>query len=207
MSNADTNLSSRRGALGDRTESPDGAGPGVRGEAGYHPGDPAGRPAAHLPVERSAVEYIVANLRLRDYEEIFAQRWTDDQKSLIDEIMLWSGKMTWVFWRDGVPVALLGAWPVRPGVWSVWAFGTYRWPRVLSAMTKHVKRFIIPALLRAGAHRAEAVALATHRDSRRWLLALGAREEGTRRGWGRNGEDFVSYVWHPEYVHGRRRQS
>ena len=48
---------------------------------------------------------------------------------------------------------------------------------------------------------AEAVALATHRDSRRWMVeALGAREEGIRRGLGRHGEDFVSYVWTPQDV-------
>jgi len=152
------------------------------------------------PVERDAVERIVANLRKRYREEIFALRWDDDEKKLVDEVMLWSGAMTWIWWRDGEPVSLQGTWPVRPGVFSCWAFGTDRWPSVVLAMTKHSRRFIIPALLRARFHRAEAVALATHRDSRVWMTALGAREEGLRRGLGRNGEDFVGYIWTPQDV-------
>lgn len=158
------------------------------------------RGATREAVTSAAASFIIANLRPRDREEIFALRWDDDEEKLVNEIMLWSGKMTWAWWRDGVPVALQGAWPVRPGVWSCWAFGTEQWPRVVLAMTKHSRRFIIPALLRARFHRAEAVALATHRDSRRWIEALGAREEGIRRGLGRNGEDFISYVWTPADV-------
>lgn len=161
---------------------------------------PAGIIATHHPVTRGDVEYVVRNLRDRDRDEIFALRWDDDEDKVIEEVMLWAGAMTWTFRRDGVPVSVLGIWPVRPHVWSVWAFGTNRWPRVLSAMTKHIRRFIIPALLRAQFKRAEAVALATHEDSRRWLTALGAREEGVRQAYGRNGEDFVSYVWGPQDV-------
>lgn len=151
-------------------------------------------------VTRPAVEYIIANLRLRDREEIFALRWDNDERALADDLLRFAGAMTWAWWRDGVPVSLQGAWPVRRGVWSCWAFGTDEWPRVVLSMTKHARRFIIPALLRARFHRAEAVALATHTDSRRWLEALGAREEGIRHGFGRNGEDFVSYVWTPADV-------
>lgn len=156
--------------------------------------------AVREKVTREAVEFIVANLRQRDREEIFALRWDDDEKKFVNELLPFAGAMTWAWWRDGVPVALQGAWPVRPGVWSCWAFGTQDWPRVVLSMTRHARRFIIPALLRARFHRAEAVALAAHTDSRRWIMALGAREEGFRRGFGRNGEDYVCYVWTPEDV-------
>jgi hypothetical protein len=154
----------------------------------------------HTPIERADVEYIVTRLRQRDRDEIFALRWDDDEAKLVSEVMLWAGAMTWVWRWDGVPVSLQGTWAVRPGVWSCWAFGTDEWPHVVLAMTKHSRRFIIPALLRARFHRAEALALATHRDSRRWIEALGAREEGVRRGIGRHGEDFISYVWTPDDV-------
>lgn len=151
-------------------------------------------------VTRAAAEFIIENLRPRDREEIFALRWDNDERAFTEDVMRFAGDMTWAWWRDGVPIALQGAWPMRPGVWSCWAFGTEQWPRVVLSMTKHSRRFIIPALLRARFHRAEAVALAAHTDSRRWIEALGAREEGIRRGFGRHGEDFVCYVWTPADV-------
>jgi hypothetical protein len=93
--------------------------------------------AVRHPVEREAVEHIVKHLRPRDREEIFALRWDDDEQKLVDEVMLWTGDMTWVWWRDDEPISLQGAWPIRPGVWSCWAFGTHRWPQVVLGMTKH----------------------------------------------------------------------
>lgn len=156
--------------------------------------------ATRKPVTIDAASYIVEHLRERDRVEIFAQRWDDDEKALVASIMSWAGAMTWAWWRDGRPVSLQGAWPIRPGVWSCWAFGTDEWPRVVLSMTRHSRRFIIPALLRAQFHRAEALALASHTDSRRWIEALGARQESILKAYGRNGEDFVMYRWMPDDV-------
>lgn len=148
-----------------------------------------------VPVTEAGLAHIIANLRPRDRAEIFALRWDDDERALLDETLPWCGDMCWIWERDHVPVAAQGAMPVRPGVWAVWAFGTESWPSVILDMTRHAKRFIIPAVLRSGAHRAECRALSSHGDSRRWIEALGGRLECILEGFGRDAEDFAFYTW------------
>jgi hypothetical protein len=138
--------------------------------------------------------HITRNLRPRDKEELFATRFGDDPEAFASSIAQ-TGSFQWGVYLDGVPVAAIGAMPRWPGVWSMWAFGTDDWPKVALTLTRHVRRFMIPALLRAGAHRADAAALATHTDARRWLEAVGAKPENVLDKYGRNGETFVLYVW------------
>lgn len=145
-----------------------------------------------------ALAYITRNLRARDREEVFAC-WADGPDQLAAQTAA-QGDFQWVAWHKGRPVASIGGRCLWPGVWSVWAFGTDDWPQVVLSMTRHVRRVMIPTLLETGAHRVECCALATHTDARRWLTALGARDEGVRRGYGRDGQDFVTYAWSPEDV-------
>lgn len=137
---------------------------------------------------------ICRNLRERDREELFATRFGDDPADLANSAVA-SGGFRWGAYLDGRPVAAIGAQPRWPGVWTAWAYGTDDWPRVALTLTKHVRRFMLPALLRAGAHRVDAFALETHTDARRWLEMLGARPKNILAKWGRNGENFVCYVW------------
>lgn len=160
------------------------------------------RPARNrrVPVTEEGLRFIVHHMRERDRAEIYALRWDDDPESLVSDLMRVVGAMCSVWERDGVPVSVQGAVALRPGVWEVFAFGTPGWPRLVFDMTKHAKRYIIPALLRVGFHRAECRALLSHVDSRRWIVSLGAYQEGLLDRCGRAGETFVSYVWRPEDV-------
>jgi hypothetical protein len=137
---------------------------------------------------------VAQNLRVRDQEEIFATRWTHDPEHLAENVVN-TGAFRWGAYLDGKPVAMIGAAPLWPGVWSVWAFGTDDWSKAVRVLTKHVKRFMIPALEQANYKRAFCYALATHDDARRWLKALGAHEETTLANWGKNGQTFVCYCW------------
>lgn len=137
---------------------------------------------------------VARNMRSRDQEEIFATRWLDAPEDLAASVMS-SGAFRWGAYVDGKPVAMIGATPRWPKVWSVWAFGTDEWPRAVRTLTKHVKKFMIPALQNAGAVRADAYALSTHKDARRWLTALGAHVETTLANWGKDGQTFVCYCW------------
>ena len=164
------------------------------------------RRVRHVPVTEDRLRHVVLNLRERDRAEIFALRWDDDPEGFLREALPQCGAMTWIWERDGVPVSIQGALPVRPGVWTAFAFGTGGWPGVVLDMTRHSRRFIMPALLRAGFRRCECRALASHVDSRKWILSLGAYEEATLERYGRRGETFVSYVWRPEDVQQQREQ-
>lgn len=137
---------------------------------------------------------VAENLRERDRAEIFATRYGDDPLDLARDTVR-TGAFRWGAYADGRPVAMIGAFPRWPNVWSVWAFGTDEWPRVVRALTRHVRSFMIPALYHAGAVRADCHALETHTDARKWLTYLGAREANRLDFFGRNGECFVEYVW------------
>lgn len=154
------------------------------------------------PVVREALRFIVSRLRERDRAELFATRWDDDEAGFTESIFAVCGAMSWCWSWAGVPVSVMGACPLWPGVWSVWAFGTDDWPRVVLSMTKHARRYMMPALVKSGAHRAQCCALAKHEDARRWLSgALHARQESILPAYGRGKEDFVLYVWTPADVH------
>ena len=147
------------------------------------------------------VRKICQNLRARDRQEIFATKWTDDPEEVVAGVIA-SGAFRWAALVDGEPVALIGARPRWPGVWSMWAFGTDRWPEVVRTLTKHAKRFMMPALMNAGAVRADCHALAEHTDARRWLERLGATAETELAAWGKNGQSFVCYVWTRKQLEG-----
>ena len=159
-----------------------------------------------VPVTRDGLAQIVRDLRPRDMAEIMAVNWDDDRDAFVSRVLAVSGDMCGIWEFQGVPVACLGVFALWPSVWGAFAFGTPDWPHVVLDMTRHVRRFIIPALLAVGAHRVECRALASHDDARKWLTALGAKQEATLRGFGRAGEDFVLYAWRPEDVLQQRRQ-
>lgn len=150
---------------------------------------------SHVPVTPEAVHFLIARMRQEDRDEIFALRWDDDDDALANEVMGYSGEMTRVWVVDGQPASILGTHPTRPGVWRCWGFGTEQWPLVVASMTRHIRRFIVPALLRGGVHRIECIAAASHASARKWLESCGGVLEGTQHGLGRNGEDYVTYVY------------
>lgn len=137
---------------------------------------------------------VAQNLRRRDAEEIFATRYGNDPADLARDTML-TGAFRWGFYLDDKPVAMLGAFPRWPNVWSLWAYGTDDWQKVILAMTKHATRFMKPAMYNAGAKRVDCMVLGTHTDSRTWLEHLGLRPEKTMDNWGKKGETFVCYCW------------
>jgi hypothetical protein len=138
--------------------------------------------------------YVAANMRERDREEIFATRYGNDPVQVARDAKA-GGEFAWVAYVDGLPAAAIGALPRWPRVWTVWAYGTDQWDTVVLALTRHVKRFMIPAIFNAGAIRADACALEKHEDARRWLEYLGAVAEKPLDNWGKNGERFVLYCW------------
>jgi len=140
------------------------------------------------------VASVARNMRERDRTEVYATQWRDDPDDLARMVGL-SGAMRWAVTLDGEPVAAIGVTPRWPKVWSAWAFGTDKWPKVVIPVTRHVRRFMLPGVYSTGALRVDCMALASHTDARRWLEYLGAIPEKTVDNWGKNGEKFVSYVW------------
>lgn len=156
-----------------------------------------------LPVTRNGLVHIIARMRAKDREEIFATRPDDSKKALTEYCMAIANapnSYTRLAYWDDKPVAVFGAIEPWPTVAEVWAFGTDDFQKVGFALTRHIRKTMIPYLLHKGLRRAQCRSLATHTEAHEWLRSLGAKQEDERplRSWGKNGEDFVLFEWHRE---------
>jgi hypothetical protein len=143
--------------------------------------------------------HILANLRPDDRAEIEAVRGEnfDILRMSLELCRLATTGDGWIFWRGdtGEPSAVLGAYAMTPCVAGCWAFGTSSWPNVVRGVTRQARRVMVPALLRAGFHRAECRALAKREDTRLWLTSLGWKAEAVLSEFGARREDFTLFAW------------
>jgi hypothetical protein len=139
------------------------------------------------------LQYILANLRPEDKEEIEAIRGVgfDSMKLALQFCQLALTLDGWIFWRGytGEPYAM------PPAVSCCCAFGTASLPHVVRGGTRHARRVMVPALLKAGFHRAECRALAKREDTRIWLTSLGWKAEAALSEFGIRHEDFTLFAW------------
>lgn len=140
------------------------------------------------------VMYIARHLREWDRRELFATRFDDNPDRLAMDVMGW-GPHWWVAGDGGRAIAVVGATPVWPGVWSVGMFATDEFPRIGLPLTRFVKRRMIPHIQAQGIHRGECRSMEGHEEAHRWLEALGAKREGTLSNYGKNRETFFTYCW------------
>lgn len=141
-----------------------------------------------------ALTMIARRLRTADQRECFGLSYDDSPDSLAIRTHQ-AGPFQWTAWHDGVPVASIGAHTNWPGVWTCWAYGTDRWDKVALSLTKHVLRYMIPALHETGAHRVQCHADADHEVSRRWLTFMGAKCGEPLDFFGKNGQTYHCYWW------------
>lgn len=152
------------------------------------------------PISYAAAYHVSANMREIDREEIFAARWNTDVDELAGDCMA-CAPMAWAAHADGEPVAVFGARPQHPGVWTVWLFATENWPKVAFGVTRFMKKAMFPAIVETGAHRIYCASLDKHVDAHRWLeKAFGARKEAVIPGFGRRRENFFTFAWTAENV-------
>lgn len=144
---------------------------------------------------REDLLYIAINMREEDRKEIFATKWHDDPIALVDECCslpaLYNNA---VIVKKERPIAIIGAMPCWPGVWSAWLFGTDEFDKISLSLTKWVKKVFIPTL-QTKAHRAECRAICSNTAAIRWLETCGGTREATLKGFGKNKEDFYVYAW------------
>ena len=153
------------------------------------------------PLRFATVEAIARAMRPADAREIWATRAVEDPTALARDVVRWSRIGTVATARDETPIAAIGAVEGWPGVWQVWMFATPRWPEVALAVTRWARRVLSPVLIASGAHRAECRSLAANEASHRWLSSLGARAEARHAGYGKGGEDFITFAWRRDDVH------
>lgn len=138
--------------------------------------------------------YVIERMREWDRREIFALRYDDDDMAFLRAVIA-TGDVGWIAGQETEPIAVFGCAPMWPGVWSMWFFATDNLRQIGLSVTKLVKRVIVPALIRDGAHRLECRSMEGHIDAQDWLETIGARREATLKAFGRAGEDFHVYTW------------
>lgn len=143
------------------------------------------------------IHYVCQRMRERSRQEMF-MRWPNDDPTDLAGFYFQKRGFMWAGYHDGVPAAIIGGYPIAEGVWTLFGFGTDAYARILSTVTKHARRFMMPAIENAGATRAGCISPVDHVDTHRWLKWLGAKEEQTLPAYGKNGEDCIVFAWTKE---------
>lgn len=141
-----------------------------------------------------AVLYVVKNMRERDQEEIYNLRWDDNPFMILNDVMA-QKNFAWIAWLDEKPAVVIGGAPVRPGVWSMFCFGTDEFPRLALGLTRFASKNIVPTLFgELGAHRLQCDSHEKHVTAHKWLKMFGAEIEAVKAGYGRDGSNYFSFV-------------
>lgn len=140
------------------------------------------------------MNYVCRNLRPASRREAFATRWDNDPDALAAD--LWTATQPGGYTVElERPVYAGGYINTHPGVWRLWGFATPEWPRIAVPLTKWVKRFMIPAIFKAGAHRVESCVLDNQPEVEGWLRLLGGVKEATLSDFGKDRENVHIYKW------------
>jgi hypothetical protein len=144
------------------------------------------------------IRYVALRMRERDWAEFTAMSFLDDRElvaqSLEENYAGLDGIIGFTA-DDGTPFGIGGPVWLRPNVASLLFFATDDFRRHVVPMTRYVKGVMMPGIRAQGAHRIECFSLSTYTEMQQWVELFGLRPEATLRGYGRNGEDFISFAW------------
>jgi hypothetical protein len=83
----------------------------------------------------------------------------------------------------------------NPFLFQMFAFGTDDFNNIAKPLTRFLKKTVVPTLFgELGAHRLEADSHEKHTQAHRWLRWFGARQEGVKRRYGRDGSDYYTFA-------------
>lgn len=165
-----------------------------------------------LPEVRIAVPmledfgHIARNMRHDEIEEFLAMT---GQPSYIPDVAarvfanLRGGAISLVG-RDGLPFAVAGFVPIRPGVMQAWAAATMEgWTHHWRTMTKETTRRM-DRLMSTGTHRIEVTVLSSRIRAHHWYTnGLGMRREGLHTAYCADGQDAITFARTTEAAHGQ----
>lgn len=142
--------------------------------------------------------YICSNLRQSDKDEVFATR--DDTSPEELACSIFSRRDSGVAWiaysKTGVPVAAFGAYRQCGSLWGLWMMATNDWKEVARGVTKFGIKFVMPFLFeRMGMKYGHCISSADNQAAHRWIARLGGHPDSGLTHWGKNGEDFIRFIW------------
>jgi len=155
------------------------------------------------PLDFDGAMSVAVDMRAIDAVEIFGLRHDAPDAAgrfalAREASVLASYGMGWCVAVDGRPAAVLGAYEMWPGGWSVFAWGTTSgWLTAARTVTRVGLNEMRPELVRRGCRFAEALSHERHVTAHAWLRRYGARVEAVHVGFGRDGATYFRFVWRP----------
>jgi hypothetical protein len=149
-------------------------------------------------VTHTDLEYICFRMRECDKAEIFNLRHYDNPYQLAWECA--SAVRTHgrgqIAWWDGRPAAIFAfTCTMHPNLWEIWMFGTDHFRSVAFDLIRWCRKEANEILTVQKAHRLQADARVGHEDAHKFIRALGGRPEVTLEKYGKDGGDYIRYVW------------
>lgn len=146
-------------------------------------------------LELEDIRYLVANLRKKARDEALASGWDGDVETISQSFWDLSKGYGYVGLHDGKPAYGGSVTEVYPGAFQFWSLATEDFAKIMLTVTKFVRRVMLPEIFQRGAWRVEARCIGGDDEVQKWMTLLGAKLEETQKSAGRNGEDFLIYVW------------
>lgn len=145
-----------------------------------------------------AVEYVSLNMRDNDWLEISALLPHDNPLQFAHEAVsaIRNDGRGIVAWHDAKP-AVVGAFTqIRPGVWSVWMFGTDDFKAVAFELMRWVRTEAADILKHAKGHRLQCESRVGYDEAHKMIKAMGGIQEGPPlRRFGKDEADYIRFVW------------
>lgn len=135
--------------------------------------------------------YVGAWMCDADRIELAATRDPDDYEGLA--LDAWKSPIRKVVLDDALPIFAFGANPVGSDLAAVWGFKTPKGWNAIRAVTKHIRKFMIPQLRAMGIRHAACLVHADNRASRKWLSHLDFQPRATLREFGTHNEEMILY--------------
>lgn len=146
-----------------------------------------------------SLEYICMHMREVDRVEVFGMQHHDSALQLAHEasyliknkgrgIIGWSE-------RTRLPAAVGAFTEDWPGAWSVWMFGTDDFKDCAVEMLRWFRKEANDILTVCKGRRLQCDSRFDHEEAHKMLRALGAVPEVTLRKYGKDGADYIRFVW------------
>lgn len=144
-------------------------------------------------------EYICLNMREVDRVEVFGMLHNESPLQLAYEYahVIRNKGRSRIGWSDrtGKPAAFGALTEDWPGMWSVWMFGTDDFKDCAADLIRWFRREAADILTVCNGRRLQCDSRFDHAEAHKMLKALGAVEEVRLRSYGKDGADYIRFVW------------
>lgn len=148
-------------------------------------------------INYSAVEYLCMKMRDCDRREIFALRPHNSDLQLAADAfsLIRNTGRGRIAWHKGLPAGCAAFTENWAGCWEIWMFGTDEFKSVVVELVRWFRKEANEILTVCEGRRLQCDSSADHHEAHKLIKAAGGIEEARFEAYGKNGEDFIRFVW------------